>query len=174
MLGSLNDILAEPISQENERILEEFIKDKAKVAVGVSVQLLGAMEKRFGTAAREVVSEMAQDHPCVDDMRAEPGGPDEANPAADLRKFCQELDGAVAGSHRGERVVDEPDRVAYEFTRCMWAELYREAGEPELGRMICDGDEPALKACNPKLGLKLTEMLMNGDKICNHVFYVEK
>jgi len=56
----------------------------------------------------------------------------------------------------------------------MWAEIYRELGEPELGFVICAGDEPAVRFCNPKLAFKRIKVLMNGDEVCDHVFYVEK
>ena len=68
----------------------------------------------------------------------------------------------------------QPDRIGYHYTRCMWAELYRELGEPELGWVICAGDEPAVKAYNPQLGFQRTKVLMHGDELCDHVFYVKK
>jgi hypothetical protein len=107
------------------------------------------------------------------DLRPTPR-PDAGEPEVDLREFCARLDQGCAGSHRWERVVDEPDRIGYAFTRCMWAEIYRELGEPELGFVICAGDEPALKSYNPKLGFGRRQVLMNGDPVCDHVFYVEK
>ena len=83
-----------------------------------------------------------------------------------------ELRGCV-GSHRWERVVDEPGRIGYRFTRCMWAEAFRELGEPELGLVICAGDEPMVRSYNPDLGFRRTKVLMLGDDVCDHVFLVE-
>jgi len=167
MPGSLNDILPEPIGEENEKILLDLLKRKMKGAAGLAVQLLHAMEERFGPEAREVVRDMAE-HP-KPTPRADAGEPE-----ADLREFCARLDKGCAGSHRWERVIDELDRIGYHFTRCMWAEIYRELGEPELGFVICAGDEPAVRSYNPRLGFKRTKVLMNGDEVCDHVFYVEK
>ena len=166
MPGSLNDILPEPISEENERILLELIKNKLRGALGMSVRLLHAMEGRFGPEAREVVRDMARSY-CPKPR------PNPAEPQEDLRAFCKRLDRGCVGSHRWERVADEPDRIGYHYTRCMWAELYRELGEPELGWIICAGDEPAVKAYNPQLGFERTKVLMNGDELCDHVFYVK-
>jgi hypothetical protein len=56
----------------------------------------------------------------------------------------------------------------------MWAEVYRELGEPELGFVICAGDGPAVEAYNPEMGFKRTQVLMNGDPICDHVYYVKR
>ena len=100
--------------------------------------------------------------------------PDTGEPAADLREFCARLDTGCAGSHQWERVIDEPHRIGYQFTRCMWAEIYRELGEPLLGSFICAGDEPAVRSYNPKLAFRRTKVLMNGDEVCDHIFYVEQ
>jgi len=165
MPGSLNDLLPEPLSQESEAILDELIKRKVRSAAGLAVDLLHAMEERFGPEARQVVREMAQ--------RQFAPSPNPGAPQADLRQFCSDLDHACIGSHRWERVIDEPDRIGYHYTRCLWAEVFRELGEPELGYIFCAGDEPAVKACNPKLGFRRTQVLMLGDPLCDHIFLVE-
>ena len=167
MPGSLNNILHEPISEENERIILDVLKRKMKGAAELGVRLLHAMEIRFGPEAREVIREMINDSNTT--PRSDAGEPEE-----DLQQFCESLDKGCAGSHLWNRIVDEPDRIEYRFTRCMWAEIYRELGEPELGFVICAGDEPAVRSYNAKLTLKRTRVLMSGDEICDHVFYVRK
>ena len=167
MPGSLNDILPEPISEENEKILLDLMKRKMKGAAGLAVRLLHAMEDRFGPEAREVVRDMAQN-------REVTPNPEAGDPQDDLHDFSNRLDKGCAGSHQWVRVSDEPDRIAYHFTRCMWAEVYRELGEPELGYVICSGDDPAVRSVNPKLAFQRTKVLMNGDDLCDHVFYVKK
>ena len=71
------------------------------------------------------------------------------------------------------QAVQDADRLGYHFTRCMWAEVYRELGEPDLGFVICSSDEPAVKAHNAQLGFSRTQVLMHGAPLCNHVFFVE-
>lgn len=164
MPGSLNEILPEPISPQNEAVLLELIRRKVRSAASLAVDLLHAMEERFGPEAREVVHELAQ--------RQFAPSPNPGDPQADLRQFCRDLDLACIGSHRWERVIDEPDRIGYHYTRCLWAEVFRELGEPELGYIFCAGDEPFLKARNPNLGFQRTQVLMLGDPLCDHVFYV--
>jgi hypothetical protein len=165
MQGSLNDILPEPISKENERILLELLKRKMKGAAGLTVRLLHSMEERFGPEAREVVRDMAK-------YREPVPRPDAGEPEEDLREFCARLDKGCVGSHRWDRIIDEPDRVGYRCIRCMWAESFRELGEPEMGLVICASDEPAVRAYNPKLAFRRTKVLMNGDEVCDHVFHV--
>ena len=122
MPGSLNDILPDPISRESEEILLDLIKRKMKGAAGLAVRLLHAMEERFGPEAREVLREMIG-------HREPTPRPGAGEPEADLRTFCDRLDRGCVGSHRWERVIDEPDRIGYHYTRCMWAEVFRELGE---------------------------------------------
>ncbi|MFC1735537.1 L-2-amino-thiazoline-4-carboxylic acid hydrolase [Candidatus Hydrogenedentota bacterium] len=166
MSGSLNDILPDPISEENEQIILDMLKRKMKGAANMGVRLLHAMEERFGSEARQVVQDMITSR--------RPPNPEPGDPEDDLHNFCAALDKGCVGSHQWNKIIDEPDRVSYNYTRCMWAEIYRELGEPELGYVICAGDEPAIRARNPKLGFKRTKVLMNGDELCDHVFHVEK
>ncbi len=119
MPGSLNDILPQPISEENEQVILDMLKRKMTVSLDLTVQLLNAMEKRFGPEAREVVQQMAkeQEFPPEEEI---------GNPEEDLCKFCSMVDHAAAGSHRWERVIEEPDRIGYHFSRCLYAEILLE------------------------------------------------
>ncbi len=165
MSGSLNDVLPKPISEESEEIIIELLKRKMKGAASLAVRLLHAMEERFGTEAREVLADM------IAEQRTTPR-PGAGDPQEDLQEFCASLERGCVGSHQWERVVDEPDRIGYHFTRCMWAEVFCELGEPELGFAFCASDEPAVRSFNPHLGFERTKVLMNGDEYCDHVFLV--
>jgi hypothetical protein len=167
MPGSLNDILPEPISPENEAVLLDLLRRKMAVSLELAVDLLRAMEQRFGAEVREVMREMARDQEF--DAREEV-----EEPEADLRSFCAMIDRVAAGSHRWERVVDEPDRIGYCFTRCMYAEILRELEESELGLVLCARDGPWAGSFNPGLGFKRTKTLMDGDDVCDHVFHVKR
>jgi len=168
MEGRLNDILPETISDESESIILDLIRRKMAGGARLAVQLLHAMEEKFGAEARKVMKEM------IFSRQPNPNPTGKGNPEQDLRDFCNNLEKGCTGSHRWQRVIDEPDRIGYNFTRCMWAEVYRELGEPELGFYYCAGDEPGVKSHNPQLGFLRTKVLMNGDDACDHVFFVEK
>jgi len=167
MSGSLNDILPEPISPENEAVLMDLLRRKMAVSLELAVDILHAMEKRFGAEAREVIHEMARDQEF--ETRAET-----EEPEADLCSFCTMIDRMAAGSHRWERVINEPGCIGYRFTRCMYAEILRELEEPELGLVICARDGPWVKSFNPGLGFHRTKTLMEGNEACDHVFFVER
>lgn len=167
MGGSVNDILPEPVGEENEKVLSALLKEKMRVSAELAVKLLHAMEERFGPEAREVIRDMVK-------YREATPRPDAGDPQSDLREFCAVVEEVVAGSHQWERVIDQSDSIGYRFTRCMHAEIYRELGEPELGFVLCAGDEPWVRSYNPRLGFKRTKTLMHGDELCDHLFYVEK
>ena len=164
-MGNLNEILPEPIGEENEKVILDLLRRKMAVSLDLAVELLQAMEERFGPEAREVVREMAR-------RQEFPARRDAGDPEADLREFCAMVDRAAAGSHRWQRVIDEPGRIGYHYTRCMYAEILRELGEPELGLVICARDEPWVKSYHPGLGFHRTKTLMAGDTVCDHVFCV--
>jgi hypothetical protein len=166
MKGSIKEIFPDSIGERSESMITELLKRKVTSAARLAVELLHAMEERFGSEAREVAMEMARNR--VFPSRSETG-----DPAKDLRDFCLDMERKCVGSHRWERTIDEPERIAYRFTGCLWAEVFRELGEPDLGYYYCAGDEPALKAYNPALGFKRTKVLMKGDDHCDHEFYIE-
>jgi hypothetical protein len=167
MEGSLNEILPEPISKINEEAVLDFVKRKMMVSLDLAVEILHAMEKRFGSEAREVIWEMASQQEF--DIREKTGSPEK-----DLQDFCNMAEHMAAGTHRWKRVIDTSTAIGYEFTRCMYAEILRGLGEPELGLIICARDEPWVKSYNPRLGFRRTKKIMDGDEICDNVYLVEE
>ena len=166
MPGELGDILPN-ISEAEEKLIEELIYRKMKGYAGLAVRLLHTMEKRFGPEARDVLREMTED------FGFQPR-PDPGDPSADLHELCDSVERACIGTHRWERVIDEPDRIGYHFTDCMHARIFKELGEPDLGFLFCAGDEPHVKSYNPALGFRRTKTLMQGDEVCDHIYLVEK
>ncbi|HUV06821.1 MAG TPA: L-2-amino-thiazoline-4-carboxylic acid hydrolase [Spirochaetia bacterium] len=166
MSGSVREILPDGIGEEAESIITELLERKLTSAARLAIDLLQAMERHFGPEAREVAMRMARNR------RFEPRS-SVGTPQEDLRTFCGTMERNCVGSHRWERVIDEPDRIGYYFSRCLWAGIFRKLGEPDLGFYYCAGDEPAVRAFNPDLGFRREKVLMKGDKICDHVFYVK-
>lgn len=167
MAGSLNDILVERICEENEKIIEEVIKRKIMTAAGVAVDLLHEMEKNFGPKVREIVKGMAQNQELS--PRKNYGTPEQ-----DLKDFCESIDHMAAGSHQWEKIIEEPNQIGYQFTQCMYAEVFCELSEPDLGLILCATDKPWVESYNPKLKFHRTKVLMNGDNMCDHLYTIEK
>jgi hypothetical protein len=123
MSGSLNEILPDRISEADELVVLELLKRKMTVVADIAVELLHATEKQFGPKARDVARAMIAHQEF--DARREVGEPE-----ADLREFCAMVDRSAVGTHEWTKTDDKPQRVTYTFTRCLYAEIFREVEEP--------------------------------------------
>ena len=166
MKSSLRRALPDEVGEAVEKAILDKIRKKMLSACGMFVKVVRALEAEFG---REDVHRAARG--ALHQRALRPS--EEQRPAEeDLRTYLAGLEKSCAGTHEWRRVSEKPDDVAYEFTRCMWAEVFRELGASDIGIWICEGDDPAVRAYNPDLRCELTKTLMNGDKCCNHVFRV--
>jgi hypothetical protein len=90
-----------------------------------------------------------------------------------LQAFAALVDEVCLATHDFRRVEDGSDRVAYRFTRCVWAHHFRRLGRPDIGHWFCDGDDRWARSFNPQIGFHRTQVLMDGDACCDHVFFLE-
>lgn len=169
----MDDLLEERVLRPAVAPLKEFIE--RRIARGVErvarllVALTQALEEHLGAqegfrVAREAVEKMGREAAAESVAGAEDRS---------LHAFCAQLEAGCIGTHEWQRVEELPHRVAYCFTRCAWAEQFRELGRPDIGHWFCDGDEPAASAFNPRIGFRRTQVLMDGDPCCDHVFFLE-
>lgn len=91
----------------------------------------------------------------------------------DVQTFARILESGCAGTHEWKRTEDEPNKVAYRFTKCFWADVFRKLGAEDVGKWLCDSDQFNAKGFNPDIKLKRTKTLMEGEDCCDHVFYME-
>jgi hypothetical protein len=143
---------------------EEKIRGLANSYVSSLVAIVRAIERQYGREGKELARRA---YLGVREGRRTPG-----DPSIDLHEFCDSLDRGCRVTHQWVKVVDEPNRVKYNFTKCMWAEAFSSLNATDIGHWFCDTDEPAIKAYNPRLGFKRTKTLMDGDAFCDHEFYV--
>jgi Na+-transporting NADH:ubiquinone oxidoreductase subunit NqrF len=63
-------------------------------------------------------------------------------------------------------------KLTYHITECLWAKTFKEMNATDLGYIYCCRPDFAMaKAYHPKIGLKRTKTLMQGDNCCNHAYY---
>ena len=167
MKTTLRNVLPEEISEEAEQIILDKIRTKMSGGIRMFVTAMRALEAKYGPEVKEVVREAF----LTKDPRPDS---DLGDPEDDLQAFCSGLERGCAASHEWTRTADEPDRIGYSFTKCMWADVFRGMDAADLGFFICEGDEPAVRAYNPRLGFERTKTLMEGHDECDHVFLVEK
>lgn len=93
--------------------------------------------------------------------------------AAREGKSLEDLKRVVAlweegGALELERVDDEAHPLAFDVTRCVYAELYEAMGLKEWGTLLsCDRDAAFLEGFNEELKLTRSETLMEGKKRCD-------
>lgn len=71
--------------------------------------------------------------------------------------------------------VNQTDKeLGLHVTKCLDAEVFKELGAVDLGYLIvCNPDHAYAKACNPRVKLRRSKTLMQGDPYCNHTWYWE-
>ena len=168
-MGSLQQALPHPVDPECEGAFLEILRRKMKGAVSMYVEWVRAIQETYGPEAVETIRDSLARKSI--ERAAEGGASVEDN---SLRAFCTALEEGCRGSHEWEKIHDTDTRQAYEFTRCMWADIFRSLDAEDIGIWICEGDGPAAAAFNPRIRFQRTKTLMEGDDCCDHVYYVEE
>jgi L-2-amino-thiazoline-4-carboxylic acid hydrolase len=168
-MGSLKKILPEAVS---EAVEEAFLgRLRAKISAGASnlVLAIRAVEGVYGDAGVQIISRaFAESWTEAGKERAK------ASPDNSLRSFCSAIELICIGSHEWTKLEDSDTRQAYRFTRCMWAEAFRELEAEDIGYwVLCQGDSAMASSFNPMIGFSRTKTLMMGDDCCDHVYYLK-
>jgi hypothetical protein len=71
-----------------------------------------------------------------------------------------------------EVLEDSPKKLSVKITECLWAKSMRELGAEDIGYILnCKHDPEMCQHIHPKLKLKRTKTLMNGDDYCDYIWY---
>jgi hypothetical protein len=71
-----------------------------------------------------------------------------------------------------EYLEETPTKFATRVTECLWAKTFKELKATDIGYVLsCRPDFAMARAQHPKLRLKRTKTLMQGDNCCNHTWY---
>ena len=169
-MSTLRMILPEPVSEAVENAFLERLY--AKVLAGASnlTVAVRAVQEKYGDEGMKVIRRAFIEE-------AKEAGKERAKISKDNspRALCSLIEQACIGSHEWEKIEDSDDRQAYRFTRCMWAEAFKECGASDIGfQLFCSTDAAIASAFNPAIRYSRTKNLMKGDDCCNHVFYLKK
>lgn len=168
-MSSLQDLVEQRLEPETEEAIEELLRRKVTGAVSLYVEAVRALEEQFGPAAKEALRARLEER-TVRGNRAR----GQAVTDNSLRAFCSALEAGCPGSHEWEKLEDSDTRQAYRYTRCLWAEVFRELGAEDIGLWICRNDGPAAAAFNSAIRFERTQTLMEGHDCCDHVYFTEK
>jgi hypothetical protein len=168
-MGSLQKILPEAVP---EGVEEAFLgRLQAKIFAGANNLVLAVrtVQAVYGDAGvQEIRRAFAES--CAEE------GKERARTADDnsLRSLCSIIEQICIGSHEWIKLEDSDTRQAYRFTRCMWAEAFRELKAEDIGFwLLCQADAYLAPSFNPMIGFSRTKTLMMGDDCCNHVYYLK-
>lgn len=65
-------------------------------------------------------------------------------------------------------LVTEPDQMAFNVTRCRYAEMYQEMGVGDIGHLLsCNRDGDFCVGYNPEIELTRTQTIMKGASHCD-------
>jgi len=74
---------------------------------------------------------------------------------------------SIGGDIDIEWIDGKLETFAFNVTRCKYAELFRELGEPELGAvLLCELDNHIAEAAGPEIELTRKQTLMQGASRC--------
>ena len=149
---------------ERRRIEAEILKevyDTLKETHGIE-----AAKATIAEAVRR--SSKAQAKRFADEARAKDGGTSMATFLA-LRPLW-----TMNGALEIEMVEETPSRLAYNVTRCRYAEMYRAMGLGEIGHLLsCQRDGTFCEGYDERLKLTRTQTLMQGASHCDFRYVYE-
>ena len=92
----------------------------------------------------------------------------------DFGLFMKEEDESPFWTHVLTKTYPEetPVKLSCRITECLWAVTFKKMNATDLGYNICCRPDFAMaRAYHPKIRLKRTKTLMQGDGYCNHTYY---
>jgi hypothetical protein len=141
---------------------------RRKIEAHVLIPFIENCRTRLGEeTTREIVTETIRRLAAADGASwAEAHG---SSPAA-LRRVAEDVWGG-SGSLDVNVIGQTDDHLAFNVTRCRYAEFYRELGLTDIGRLVhCDRDHAMITGFNPDLELTRTQTIMDGAKHCDFRF----
>ena len=93
----------------------------------------------------------------------------------DIPAIHKQMEAWTANDALVMKVVSEDAKhLAFDITRCAYAEMYERLGMKDLGFILsCSRDEPFYAGFNPKFKMTRTKELINGGDVCDFHFKLE-
>jgi hypothetical protein len=140
--------------------------ERRRIEGRVLVPFIAVCREKFGDAAtRDLVMSFIR-AVSVDDGRksAERFGGD----LAGLRRIAEEVWGGPGGGIELQMIEQTDERLAFNVTRCRYAEMYKGWGLAELGSLLqCSRDFPMLEGFDDGIELRRTQTIMQGAACCD-------
>ena len=153
----------------NELTYEQYFQDRYKGMVS----LIKAFELTLGRKrAFEIVQKWAEKSGIEFAQNQSSMTPIET--FEDFALFMKKEDQSPFWTHVLKKTIIEETSVklSCHITECLWAETFKKMKATNLGYIICCHPDFAMaETYHPKIRLKRTKTLMQGDSYCNHIYY---
>jgi predicted ArsR family transcriptional regulator len=148
-----------------DRLNELGVLTRREVEARILAPLLAALGEEFGhervlTVARRTIIEIARRQGAA--LAEQMGG----------RSLVQLADSMVNWTKGGALeltvLARDEERLAFNVTRCRYAEMYRALGVPELGALLsCNRDYALVEGFSDQIELRRTQTIMEGAAYCD-------
>ncbi|MEW6319827.1 MAG: L-2-amino-thiazoline-4-carboxylic acid hydrolase [Acidobacteriota bacterium] len=148
-----------------DRLNAVGVLTRREIEARILAPVVDALGQRFG---RDEVIAIVRDV-IVGIAKAQGRAMAEARGDASLPGFAASLEPWTRDGALEMRVREQSeDRLAFDVTRCRYAEMYRALGIPELGAVLsCNRDAALIEGFNPAVTFVRTGTLMEGAACCD-------
>lgn len=138
--------------------------DRVKIQAEVLVPLIKAFEGELGSdRVRSVARDALQSW-----VRQGYANLRERNPGNPIDLISGGIDTFAKDALEYEVIVQSPEALDFNVTRCGYAEFYKALGEPELGFLfVCDLDNAMAEGLGSDLEFKRSQTIMQGATHCD-------
>ena len=147
-----------------ERLNSAGVLTRREIEARILAPVIEALAQEFPRdriidIVREVIISIARQH-----VRALAASGDRSVPAFAATLGPWQQDDAM----RLNVIEQSETELAFDVTRCRYAEMYRTLGIPELGATLsCNRDAALIEGFNPDIALTRTQTLMQGAPCCD-------
>jgi len=147
---------------------------RREVEARIVAPLLEAMMTEFGreqvlALTRQVIVAIAREQGAA--LAQQAGGCTLGHFAAALEPWKKGDDGQIIAMQI-ETLAQTESQLAFNVTRCRYAEMYRELGLPELGVILsCSRDFALIEGFNPDIHLTRSQTIMDGAPFCDFRYH---
>lgn len=165
---SMNKKTPHKFQEEMELTYEQYFQSQYRRIVG----LAGAFERAVGRKrAFEIIKKWAEKS-AVESVKNQLSKKP-IKKFEDFKLLMKEEDKSPFWKHVLTMAHPEetPVKFSCHITECLWAETFKKMNATDLGYVLsCRPDFAMARAYHPKIRLRRTKTLMQGDGYCNHTY----
>jgi hypothetical protein len=155
-----------------DKLNEIGVLTRREIEARVLAPVLEALGEEFGAERVREVTRQA----ILEIARRQGAALAQAMGGCSLAHFAASLEDWKKGAALEMEVLESSDeRLAYNVTRCRYAEMYQALGIPELGALLsCNRDAALIEGFNPAVNLVRTQTIMEGAPYCDFRFSLKE